>query len=421
MPAGAFPGRRSRRTITALIAATMLFAADAFAQTVDVSEPDGDAPAMAASAWARVTFDRSGLKTTDTFGVADRRTQRPLSLDDPVRVASISKLVTAIGVMRLVEAGLLDLDADVSDRLGWTLRNPAFPDSPITLRMLLSHRSSMMDGVDYVLPLDADLATVARDPAVWDADRAPGRFFRYANIGSGVIAAVMERATGKRFDRLMKALVLDPLALDACFNWATCAPEDAERAVVLYRGDRPVLDDLNGVLPDCPVTPAADGSCDLSRWQAGKNGALFSPQGGLRISLRDLTKIGRLLLNGGELDGKRLLTAASVREMLGPEWRYDGANGLTGETGVTGRGFICTYGLAVTRLASPVEGCGDDPFGDGRFRFGHAGNAYGLRSGLWINPEAGTGVAYFAVDVPDDAPLGRSAFTRVEERLAQGE
>jgi len=373
-----------------------------------------------AATWARVTFTARGVKSADAVGFADRGTGRPLTIDDPVRVASISKLVTAIGVMRLVEAKRLDLDADVSDLLGWRLRNPNFPERPVTLRLLMSHRSSLRDGIDYVLPLDADLRHALADPAAWQQDRAPGTFFTYANINYPVIAAVMERATGERFDILLRRLVLAPLKLDACFNWATCRPGTIARAVVLYRGDRAVLDDLGGRAPACPVTRSSDGGCDLSRWRPGANGASFSPQGGLRISLRDLATIGRLLLGKGKVDGVRLLSRRSIRTLIGPEWRFDGSNGVTGETDVTGRGFLCTYGLGITTLASPMAGCADDPFGDGRARVGHAGSAYGLKSGLWVDRRAGTGVAYFAIGVADDAPLGRSAFAKAEEGLAAG-
>src|SRR3954453_20003951 len=80
-----------------------------------------------------VAFDRNGEIASFADGFADPQSQRVVTVDDPVRVASISKLVTAIGVMKLVEAGKLDPNADVSSYLGWPLRNPAFPDRPITL------------------------------------------------------------------------------------------------------------------------------------------------------------------------------------------------------------------------------------------------------------------------------------------------
>ncbi len=344
-------------------------------------------------------------------GFADVAAPRTVTADDPVRVASVSKLVVAIAVMRLVEQKRLDLDADVSVLLGRRLRNPAFPGVPITLRLLLSHRSSLIDGIDYVLPLDADLLDALRDPKVWDAEHAPGTYFRYANIGFPVVASVMERATGERFDRLMQQLVLGPLKLDACYNWASCSPAAASRSVVLYRDGVPVRDDNKGMPPPCPVTPARDGSCDLGAWRAGANGAIFSPQGGLRISAKGLATIGRLLLGRGTVDGIRLLGPRSVALLERPLWTFDGGNGDTE------KGFYCRYGLAVTFTATPQTGCSDDPVGDGRTRIGHAGEAYGLRSGLWIDRARGTGVAYFATDAP--AEPGRSAFTSVEERLVR--
>lgn len=355
----------------------------------------------------RVAFDRHGVTAVRAAGTADLATGRPVTADDPARIASVSKLVTAIGVMRLVEQHRLDLDADVSALLGWRLRNPAFPDRPITLRLLLSHRSSLTDGVDYVLPLDADLRTVLADPKAWDAAHPPGAFFRYTNLNFPVVAAVMERATGERFDRLMARLVLRPLGLDACFNWDGCSAIAKGHAVVQYR-DGVATKDTPAMIAACPVTPARDGGCDLSMWRAGANGAIFAPQGGLRLSARGLATIGRLLLGGGRVDGVRLLGARSVALLETPQWRFDGANGDTQG------GFICRYGLAVTFLATP--GCQDDPFGDATPRLGHAGDAYGLRSGLWIDPVAGTGVAYLATDVP---PID-SGFTPVEQGLARG-
>jgi CubicO group peptidase (beta-lactamase class C family) len=359
----------------------------------------------------RVAFDRTGETAIHSRGMANLADGRSVGPDDPVRVASISKLVTAIGVLRLVEQGRLNLDADVSALLGWRLRNPAFPDVPITLRLLLSHRSSLTDRIDYVLPLDAEMRAVLADPRAWDAYHAPGSWFGYANFNYPVIAAVMERATGERFDRLMRRLVFAPLKLDACFNWDSCSPATRARAVALYRDGQPVKDADPAA---CPVTPASDGSCDLSRWRAGANGAIFSPQGGLRISAHGLARIGRLLLGGGRLDGVRLLAVRSAALLDTPLWTYDGENGEDDQ------GFYCSYGLGVTFLATPVQACRDDPFGDGVWRRGHAGEAYGLRSGLWIDPARGTGVAYFATDVPA-VPGKRSAFTATEERLASGD
>jgi len=375
-------------------------------------------------ATVRVDFDRNGVTATQAHGMADIAAGRAVSADDPVRIASISKLVTALGVMRMVEAGQLDLDADVSRWLGWPLRHPQFPDTPITLRLLLSHRAGLTDAAGYyAVPLGGQLREVLDDPRAWDPVHAPGTYFRYANIDFPLVASVMEKASGERFDRLMQRLVLQPLGIAACYNWASCDDASVARAVVLYdAAQQPVRDDNRGRRPDCPVVAAADGSCDLGRWRAGDNGALFAPQGGLRISGNGLARIGRLLLGEGEVDGVRLLRAESVRELARPQWTYAPGDGMTTEeddSGQGGDGFFCRYGLAMQTLATPVKGCRDDPFGDGVARIGHSGSAYGLLSGLWVDPASGTGVAFFATGLPDARKGGHSAFSAVEERLVK--
>ncbi|GHC01630.1 hypothetical protein GCM10010080_14030 [Thermomonas carbonis] len=372
----------------------------------------------------RVAFDRDGITATRTEGYADPASKRAITVDDPVRIASISKLVLAIGVMRLVEDGKLDLDADVSDTLGWTLRNPAFPNDKITLRLLLSHTASLTDGAGYwQVPLDGEFKELLDDPKAWDAEHAPGTYWRYANVGFPLIGAVMERATGERMDLLMQRLVLKPLDLHACYSWPSCDAAAAARAVVLYREGKPIVDDNQGKKPACGITKASDGSCDLSTWRAGKATNVFGPQGGLRISAADLSKIGRLLLGDGEVDGVRLLKPESVRAMIGPEWTLKDGNGLTIEEDDPIRatkGFTCRYGLAVHTLASGLPDCGDDPFGDGVQRIGHSGNAYGLLAGLWVDRKAGTGVVYFSTGNDKPEPGKDSAFSRIEEQSAVG-
>ncbi len=372
-------------------------------------------PALTAQAQAPATvaviFDRQAIRPVLVEGLADRATGRAVTADDPVRIASVSKLVTALGVMRLVDQGRLDLDRDVSDYLGWRLRHPGFADKPITLRLLLAHRSGLTDGADYIIPLGETLRTRLANPLAWDMAHAPGDdWFHYTNLNFPVVASVMEAVTGERFDKLMQRLVMKPLGLSACFNWSGCNRAAARRAVVLYRADGSVArDDLHGALPACPVV--ADSTCDLAQYVPGWNGALFSPQGGLRISARDLARIGQMLARRG----RGFLAPSSFAAMITPQWRFNGANGV-GEGGAAD-GFFCAYGLGVQLIGSGSAGCHDDPFGDGTPRIGHPGEAYGLRSGLWLDPQTGRGTAFFTAAVADDAPTGASAFTAAEEAV----
>lgn len=332
-------------------------------------------------------------------GIADPSSRRPVTPDDPVRVASISKMVTAIGVMRLVDEGKLDLTSDVSRWLGWALRNPNFPDRPITLTMLLSHTASVREhDDDYVIPLGGSLETVMADHRNWDPQHAPGDYFAYVNLNYPIIASIVEKVAGERFDRWMRSNVLAPLKLDACFNWPTCGDDAVARAVELDSPDgKPVKDDLHGKRPQCPVFVANDVPCDLSLWRAGENGSLFAPQGGLRISARGLSRVGRMLLNRGILDGVRVLSPHSVDLLLTQVWRYDGTNGETDG------GFYCSAGNGTHQIPNRQPGCADDMGTRGALLVGHAGDAYNMKSGLWIDRSRNRGIAYFVTGVPDPA------------------
>ena len=112
--------------------------------------------------------------------------------DTKYRIASISKLITAIGVWQLIEQGLIDPDADVCRYLGFQLRNPAYPDTPITVKMLLSHTSSIRDGGkpgSYNIPCGHPISDFFTEdspyynPNCWaPAGEAPGVFFTYCNM-----------------------------------------------------------------------------------------------------------------------------------------------------------------------------------------------------------------------------------------------
>lgn len=359
-----------------------------------------------------VAFDRAGDIASFADGIADPKSGRKVTIDDPVRVASVSKMVTAIGVMKLVDEGKLDLRRDVSEYLGWSLRNPSFPDRPINLTMILSHTASVREhDDDYVIPLGASLQQVMADPKSWDPQHGPGDgYFAYVNLNYPIVGSIIEKVTGERFDIWMRRNILEPMKLDACFNWPTCSDAVVARAVELDTPEgKPVKDDLHGGRPACPVFVKEGTPCDLNLWRLGENGSLFAPQGGLRISARGLARIGRMLLNDGTLDGVRILSSQSVSTLLTQVWRYDGKNGATDS------GFYCSAGNGTHQLPNLMTGCADDMGTKGATLVGHAGDAYGMKSGLWIDRARGRGIAYFVTGVADPAPKAPgSAYTAAE-------
>ena len=344
-------------------------------------------PALPKAAVVRVDFDSSKILASRADGEAGV-IGRVVSANDPVRVASISKLVTAIAVMRLVDQGRVDLDRDISEYLGFQIRNPAFPDQNITLRQLLTHTSGVRDKIDYLIPLDGRIEAVMANPAAWDSRYRPGSYFSYANLNSPIIAATIEAATGERFDKLVAKNVLAPLKIDACFNWGEgCSPDRRAQAVTLLRTNGDLARDpaIKGQDP-CPVLAAADGSCDLRRYPLGKNGSSFSPQGGLRISADDLAKVGQLLLNGG----RPLLSSKAFAEMARVQWRFNGINGDDDQ------GYFKAYGLGVHIHEDSA----------GALWIGHVGEAYALRAGLWVNPATRKGFAQYVTMVSAETPIG---------------
>jgi CubicO group peptidase (beta-lactamase class C family) len=335
----------------------------------------------------RVDFDKSKILARKAEGEAGVVGRNVLP-DDPARVASISKLVAALAVMKLVDEGKVDLDRDVAEYLGFAVRNPAFPERNITLRHLMAHTSGIRDSVDYLIPLDGSLEGVLANPAVWNPQHQPGSYFSYANLNSPVIAATIEAATGERFDRIVARTVLAPLKLDACFNWsAGCSPDRRTQAVTLLRPNGDLARDAALTGPDpCPVLAAKDGSCDLALYRIGKNGSSFSPQGGLRISPQGLATIGQLLLNGG----RPILSKKAYTEMTKVAWRFNGSNGDDD------KGYFTAYGLGIHMHQDSK----------GATWLGHVGEAYSLRAGLWVNPKTRKGFAQYVTMVAEKAPVG---------------
>lgn len=169
---------------------------------------------------ALVVIDRGRVA-----GTYFRSIGRPVDADTLFQMASVSKWVTAWGVLTLVDAGKVDLDAPVSRYLRrWRLPSTSFDNDKVTLRTLLSHTAGFTDGLGYcgfapgqsLQPLTASLTAAADacpfvDGAV-KVGAAPGDW-RYSGGGYALMQLIIEDVTGRSFADYMTATVLRPLGM----------------------------------------------------------------------------------------------------------------------------------------------------------------------------------------------------------------
>ncbi len=211
--------------------------------------------------------------------------------------------------MKLYDQGLFKIDDDVSDYLGFTLRNPSYPDEIISFRKIVSHTSSLREGSGYFTFLSA---TYNNDPPpileslltpggtyftsdMFSSSKSPSSdYFSYANINFGIAGTLIERLSNRRFDIFCREEIFEPLGMTSSFNIQDLP--NINNVAVLYRktGQKwdPQADNYLGIMPE---------PRDLSAYIIGTNGVIFGPQGGLRTSANDLAKFMNMMMNGGDL------------------------------------------------------------------------------------------------------------------------
>ena len=322
-------------------------------------------------------------------GYGLRDIDRSLPVDDSTlyRIASISKFVVTAALMKLYDQGLFNIEDDVSDYIGFTLRNPVYPDDIITFRKLLSHTSSLRDGSGYSAFLSA---TYNNDPPpileslltpdgtyftsdMFSSKESPSsNYFTYANINFGVVGTLVERLSNIRFDIFCRQEIFEPLGMTSSFNVQDLP--NINNVAVLYRktGQNwiPQADNYLGIMPE---------PRDLSAYIIGTNGVIFGPQGGLRTSANDLSKFMNMIMNEGEYNAARILEDTTVALILTPTWIYDGSNGDNYY------GIFNTYGFGSHRTTDllPTETL-----------YGHPGEAYGLISDLYFSKIKDYGIVF---------------------------
>jgi CubicO group peptidase (beta-lactamase class C family) len=291
----------------------------------------------------------------NSFGLKNIETKAPLSNTDIFRIASISKSFSATSIMQLIEAGKLSLDDDFSDLVGFKIRNPKFPNTIITLKMIMSHTSSINDSQGY-FTLDAINPSKNPDWAKCYSDYAPGSGYDYCNLNYNMVGTVIEKLSGERFDNYVKNHILNPLGLYAGYNVDSL---DASRFASLHEYD--------ATTKTFKPSPAAYNPRreEIRNYTMGYTTPIFSPTGGMKISATDLAKYMSMHMNMGKYKGKRIISKKSAKLMQ---------TKIADEEG---------YALALTNLDDLIPG---------KKMVGHTGSAYGLYSAMFFHPKEKFGI-----------------------------
>lgn len=292
---------------------------------------------------------------SQSFGSKSLENKTPLTDDCIFRIASISKSFSATSIMQLAERKKLSIDQDVSDLIGFRVRNPKFPETVITLRLMMSHLSSINDSQGY-FSLDAINPEKNPNWAKSYSGYEPGKGYAYCNLNFNMIGAIIEKASGERFDQYVVKHVLNPLKLYGGYDVDGL---DKSRFASIYEY-KP--DSLKFVLSDGAYASRA---AEISRYTMGYSSPIFSPTGGMKISASDLARYMLMHSNYGKYKGRRIISKTSAQQMQAPMSKEEG------------------YGFALETTSKLIPG---------KTLKGHTGVAYGLFSAMYFHPEEQFGI-----------------------------
>lgn len=339
--------------------------ADSLEIILEEVEKEGTLPGFAVS-----IFTKDSILLQKGYGYADIERKKAFEPNTVQMIASISKTLAAVSIMKLVEEGALSLDDEINTYLPFEVTNPKFPDLPITIRHLATHTSSINDGSAYnhayvfsqklnpesfpeawekylniynqneYIPLKDFIHAALSTNGEWYAEDnfteyAPGKNYEYSNIGVALLAHIIEQITQTDYAAYTKALILDPLTMSRS-AW-TLADVDTINHVTYYN------ENYNPV-PFYTVNTYPDGS-------------LYS-------SVADMTKFMQEMMKGyyGE---SMLLSQSAFKEMMRNQ---------------------------IEEMDTPTGIIWDL---DNACCIGHGGNDFGIATMMFFNPDNGLGKILF--------------------------
>jgi CubicO group peptidase (beta-lactamase class C family) len=315
----------------------------------------------------------------DAAGMADIAKGRAMEKDALFWIASMTKSVNGAAILCLVNDGKLSLDEPASKWLPElakvTVEGGAKPEKPITLRMLLSHTAGIAfpprKPTDGAISLKSYVATLIKTPLAFQ----PGSAYEYG-FGPTVAGHILEIVSGMKYEDFLRTRLFEPLGMkDTTFH-----PDDAHRARIArtYKMD----EDTHELVPGYNPFVTSDASVQH----------MPEPAGGLFSTAQDMGRFYSMVANGGELDGKRILSTKAVKEMLTP---------------VTAGGKQLNYSCGWMHNTDKQRVCAAMPVGS----HGHGG---AFATNGWIDPASGIVTVFMVQNVlVPDSGKPRDAFQKL--------
>ena len=294
-----------------------------------------------------VVFKDEEVLDSFNYGYSDIKTKEEVNDDTVFRIASTSKMISNILVMKLVDEGKISLDSNLKEVTGLNY------NEDVKLYHVLTHTSGIKDNpifnenLEKVYDIDYLLEISSKDE--------PGTKYTYTNFGAGTMAAIIEKLTGEYFMDYAQRELFDKLDLNGAY---VCEYLDEGSTIAKMYMDNYVFD---------PVTWFYD--YDFYRsFELGKQYRLA--YGNMYINCTGLAKLGMLLAGDGSVNGEKILSEEALKEI---RTIYDKAEG-----------YPYMMGLNTDYSVTLVHG---------RNMYGHTGSAYNAISCLMYDPSDHTGVA----------------------------
>jgi|GEM_PF-3759605 CubicO group peptidase (beta-lactamase class C family) len=237
---------------------------------------------------------------------------REMTVDTKIRIASISKIVVSLAAAKLMDEGMIDPHEDISTYWGANIRNPRFPHTPITIRDILCHTSSLRSNdEDYRLGVDRTLRQLTAGQVFLYCEPGLVSSYMYNNYAFGVLGVTLELVCGEVLDDYLRKNIFEEIGIEASFSTATLKKEELAS---LYNADWQCTRSVDYISTRPIYT-------ELGYY-------IWYYAGNLTVSAGDLAKLVTVLINDGKYEDRQILSPESVAWLEEPQFTTEDEIGL---------------------------------------------------------------------------------------------